>query len=157
MSDGIELERKFLVARSPDGLERCRATSVRQGYLALDPAGVEVRVRLRAGRATLTIKGGRGRARAEEEFELDRARFERLWPLTEGRRIEKTRYEVPLEGGLTAELDLYGGPLEGLMTAEVEFGSTGEADAYKNRRLAVDGLPADRSGPTIRPRPRAGA
>ena len=105
----------------------------------------------------LTIKDGRGRVRAEEELELDPATFDRLWPLTDGRRIVKTRYEIPAGNDLTIELDVYHGPLAGLATAEVEFGSVEdserfnpphwfgrevtEADEYKNRALAIDGLP----------------
>jgi adenylate cyclase len=114
-------------------------------------------VRRRGGRSYLTVKSGGGRVRVEEEIEIDDGRFERLWPLTEGRRIEKTRYEVPAGDGLTIELDVYTGDLDGLVTAEVEFDSEDAADAftapewlgeditedkrYKNQRLAVDGAP----------------
>jgi adenylate cyclase len=59
----------------------------------------------------------------EEEMEIDAERFTRLWPLTEGRRLEKTRYLIPGSGDLTIELDVYSGGLRGLMVAEVEFGS----------------------------------
>ncbi len=52
--------------------------------------------------------------------------FECLWPATAGRRVSKTRYEVPV-GALTAELDQYSGELAGLMTVEVEFPSVEEA------------------------------
>jgi adenylate cyclase len=95
--------------------------------------------------------------RVEEEIEIEADRFERLWPLTEGRRIEKTRYEIPLDDGLVIELDVYTGGLDGLVTAEVEFGSEEAAEAfeapdwlgpdvtedlrYKNQRLARDGAP----------------
>jgi adenylate cyclase len=116
-----------------------------------------VRVRRRAGQAVLTVKSGGGRARVEEEIEIEPERFERLWPLTERRRIEKTRYEIPADGGLTVELDVYGGALAGLVVAEVEFASEDDANAfvapawfgrevtdderYKNQRLARDGAP----------------
>jgi adenylate cyclase len=119
--------------------------------------GTEVRVRRRDGNAWLTVKSGGGRARVEEEIPIDSERFERLWPLTEGRRIEKTRYEIPADDGLTVELDVYAGDLDGLVTAEVEFASDEVAEAfaapewlgldvtddprYKNQRLAQDGAP----------------
>jgi adenylate cyclase len=119
--------------------------------------GTEVRVRRRDDSASLTVKSGRGRVRVEEEIAIDGDRFERLWPLTEGRRIEKTRYEIPAGDGLTIELDVYAGDLDGLLTAEVEFASEDAAEAfaapdwlgpdvtddarYKNQRLAVDGAP----------------
>ena len=95
--------------------------------------------------------------RVEEELEIEPDRFERLWPLTEGLRIEKTRYEIEADGGLVIELDVYTGDLEGLVVAEVEFDSETAAEAfappewfgedvtedvrYKNQRLARDGAP----------------
>jgi adenylate cyclase len=96
--------------------------------------------------------------RVEEDVDIEPERFERLWPLTADRRIEKTRYEIDLDEGLTIELDVYEGALEGLAVAEVEFDSEQDAEAfappgwlgrevtddpgYKNQRLACDGAPA---------------
>ena len=109
------------------------------------------------GRAYLTVKSGGGRVRVEEEIEIEPDRFERLWPLTEGLRIEKTRYEIDAGDGLVIELDVYTGDLAGLVVAEVEFASEEAADGYappgwlgpdvtedvryKNQRLARDGAP----------------
>lgn len=116
-----------------------------------------MRVRRRDAATWLTVKSGAGRVRVEEEIEIEPERFDRLWPLTEGRRIEKTRYEIPADNGLVIELDVYKGDLDGLVTAEVEFGSEEAAEAYvapgwlgpditedlryKNQRLARDGAP----------------
>jgi adenylate cyclase len=153
----IEIERKFLVAEPPSDLEQWPSTAIAQGYLAVGADGTEVRVRRRDGEAWLTVKSAGGRTRVEEEIEIDAERFERLWPLTEGRRIEKRRYEIPAGDGLTVELDVYAGDLDGLVTAEVEFASEEAAEAfaapdwlgsdvtddprYKNQRLARDGVP----------------
>jgi adenylate cyclase len=158
MSPVPEIERKFLVPAPPADVERWPSTAIEQGYLAVDADGTEVRVRRRAGRALITVKSAGGRARVEEEFGIEPERFERLWPLTEGRRLEKTRYEIPADGGLTIELDVYGGALAGLVVAEVEFPSEEAADAfaapgwfgrevtddprYRNQRLAGEGAPA---------------
>jgi adenylate cyclase len=154
----MEIERKFLIPYPPSDLERYPHSPIEQAYVAIDPAGTEVRVRRRAGETTLTVKGGRGRSRAEEELEIDPDTFRELWELSAGRSLEKTRYELPTEGGLTIELDVYADRLEGLIVAEVEFPSTEAADAfvpppwfgpevtdddaYKNRSLAVEGRPA---------------
>jgi adenylate cyclase len=116
-----------------------------------------VRVRRRGGQAFLTVKSGAGRVRVEEEIEIGGDRFERLWPLTEGLRIEKTRYEIDAGEGTVIELDVYSGALDGLVVAEVEFDSEEAAEAfevpewlgddvtedvrYKNQRLARDGAP----------------
>ena len=153
----IEIERKFLVAEPPSDLERWPSTAIEQGYLAITGEGPEVRIRRRAGKAWLTVKSGGGRVRVEEEIEIDAERFERLWPLTEGLRIEKTRYEIDGEDGLLNELDVYTGALDGLVVAEVEFDSEEAAEAfappgwlgddvtedvrYKNQLLARDGAP----------------
>jgi CYTH domain-containing protein len=155
--DAIEIERKFLVSGLPGDLDRHPASAIRQGYLAIEPNGTEARVRDRDGRSVLTVKQGGGRTRVEVEVPIEAGAFERLWPLTEGRRIEKTRHLVPAGDGLVIELDVYGGALEGLVVAEVEFPTEAAADAfdpppwlgadvtaderYKNHRLAVDGAP----------------
>jgi len=152
---GVEIERKFLPGRVPDGLPA--GERIEQGYLAVAPDGVEVRVRRRAGRSTLTVKSGPGQVRTEEELAIDDRRFESLWPLTEGRRIDKTRHVVTLGDGLEAELDVYSEPHAGLLVAEVEFPSqeaserfappawlgrevTGDA-RYANQTLALHGAP----------------
>ena len=152
---GVEIERKFLPTRLPDGATA--GERVEQGYLAVAPDGTEVRIRRRAGRSTLTVKSGPAQVRVEEELEIDDRRFEALWALTEGRRIAKTRHLVPLDDGLTAEVDVYEGTLDGLLTAEVEFPDEAAAHAfaapqwmgedvtgdkrYANQRLATDGKP----------------
>jgi CYTH domain-containing protein len=154
---GAEVERKFLLAERPEGLDGHPAQRLEQGYLAIDPAGAEVRVRRKDGKTLMTVKSGIGLVRAEEEFAVDPERFDRLWPLTEGRQVVKTRYLVPLGEGLTAEVDDYEGALAGLLTAEVEFADEASAHAfqapawmgqdvtgdprYANRTLAVQGVP----------------
>ena len=152
---GQEIERKFLVDALPEDLPP--GERVEQGYLAVAPDGVEVRIRRRDGDCTLTVKSGPAHVRVEEELEIDDRRFEALWALTEGRRIAKTRHLVPLDDGLTAEVDVYADALDGLLTAEVEFGSseasaafappdwlgaevTGDA-RYANQSLALAGIP----------------
>jgi len=152
---GVEIERKFLPARLPDGVTE--GEPVEQGYLAVAPDGTEVRIRRRAGRSTLTVKSGPAHVRVEEEIEIDDRRFEALWVLTEGRRIAKSRFLVPLGGGLTAEVDVYAEALDGLLTAEVEFPSASASEAfappdwlgpevtgdarYANQSLALHGAP----------------
>jgi adenylate cyclase len=154
----IEIERKFLVAEPPSDVSRWPSSAIEQGYLAVALDGTEVRVRRRDGRtAALTVKSGGDLRRVEEEIDIEPERFERLWPLTQGRRIQKTRYEIPAQDGAVIELDVYTGDLDGLVVAEVEFDSDETAAAfvpppwfarevtddprYKNQRLACDGAP----------------
>ena len=148
-----EIERKFLVRELPPGLGEHRAEPIAQGYLATAPDGVEVRIRRRGDATLLTVKSGPAMVRVEEEIAIEADRFDALWPLTAGRRLDKVRHYVPLEDGLVVELDVYGGALDGLMTAEIEFPAeaaalafspppwlgeevTGDA-AYANQNLAV--------------------
>jgi len=149
----VERERKFLVDELPalDG----DGDRIRQGYFAID-GHVAVRVRERSGSAsTMTVKAGSGATRTELEWELVPEVFAALWPLAEGRCLDKTRYEVRVDGGI-AEVDVFGGALDGLCLVEVEFDSEEEMaafvppawfgdevtddDRFTNAHLAVHGL-----------------
>jgi CYTH domain-containing protein len=116
----LEIERKFLLSTLPPAAEDAPWLEIRQGYL---PGRVIVErlrhVRDGAGeRWYRTVKTGRGVARVELEEEIDRGLFDALWPLTEGRRLEKRRYLVP-EGDLLWEVDAFTDRL--LVLAEVEL------------------------------------
>lgn len=117
-----EIERKFLLPEAPGWLSEHPAVRIEQGYLAIE-AGAEVRVRRIGEEQVLTAKRGRGEVREEVEIALEREQFDALWPLTEARRLVKTRTRVPIDGGLIAEVDVFEGELEGLVIGEVEFGS----------------------------------
>jgi adenylate cyclase len=156
----VEIERKFVLDGKPEWLDDYESARIEQGYLAIVEGETEVRVRRKDGQAVLTVKQGAGEVRREEEIELTGDQFEALWPLTEGRRVAKRRYEVPYEG-LTIEIDVFEGPLSGIVTAEVEFDSE-EASAafeppewlgrevtgdpkYANESLATRGAPEGRA------------
>jgi CYTH domain-containing protein len=130
VSAADEIERKFLIERAPEELSAYVRSEIDQGYLASDPAdSTEVRLRRKGDKYWLTVKRGLGLKRLEREVALDEAQFETLWPLTEGARLQKTRYLIPSSDG-TIELDVYRGSLDGLIVAEVEFASCAKADAY---------------------------
>ncbi len=137
---GTEVERKFLVDRLPDDLDSGAAQHIAQGYLAR--GDVEVRLRRLDDRTLLTIKAGDGLVRAEEEIAIERERFDRLWPLTEGRRVEKVRHRIPA-GGRTIELDVFGGANEGLLLAEVEFPSEADAEGWSGPEWLGDEVTGD--------------
>ena len=124
----MEVERKFLVPEPPD-LDGTEFDEIEQGYLAIGSEG-EVRVRSRGEHLVLTAKRGAGLARDEAEIELDRADFEQLWPLTEGRRLRKRRHLIPFDER-KIELDVYEADLEGLLVAEIEFPSEDEARGFR--------------------------
>ncbi len=152
-----EIERKFLVSVPPADLTRYPAEPIAQGYLAQDADGTVVRLRRKGDAHFLTVKGPGDVARMELEVALTPAQFEVLWPATAGRRLEKTRYLLPL-GPYRVEYDVYRGPLSGLATVEVEFPSVQAATdftppdwfgqevtrdrRYRNAQMALHGLPS---------------
>lgn len=150
-----EIERKFRAGAVP-GLATADGVRIEQGYLAID-RDAEVRLRRSGQECRLTTKRGHGAEREEVEIEIDPEDLERLWPLTAGRRLAKTRRRIPLEGDLTAEVDVYEGDLAGLRVVEVEFADvagekgfeppdwfeeelTGD-ERYANQALATAGRP----------------
>jgi CYTH domain-containing protein/CHAD domain-containing protein len=156
----VERERKWLVAGRPEHLTLHGGTLLRQGYLAIDGA-VSVRVRDSGGEGcTLTVKAGRGTVRTELEWPIEREVFDQAWPATNGRRVSKTRFRLPVDASKAQspviELDVFAAALEGLMMAEVEFADdvsmaafvapkwfgreVSDDSRYTNASLAVDGL-----------------
>lgn len=154
-----EIERKFLVKLLPENLENYPHKSIRQGYLVITNDGSEVRLRQKGEEYFETVKGTGGKTRFELEIEITKYQFDTMWIATEGKRVEKTRYEIPYNNR-TIELDIYYGRLEGLSTVEVEFPGESESNEfvlpewfgrevteekeYKNQSLALYGLPKTR-------------
>jgi len=151
-----EIERKFLVKSLPENLEQYPHKDIVQGYLAITEDGTEVRLRQKGNKYFQTIKKGSGKTRFELEIEMTEEQFNLLWEATRGKRVEKTRYEIPHENGII-ELDIYRGDLDGLLSAEMEFLSEEESEKftapdwldeevtddkrYKNQNLALCGIP----------------
>ena len=121
-----EIERRFLID-DPESVSQhaSRSEQINQGYVAIDPAGVQVRVRKLGEETLLTAKQGAGRERFEAELEIGRSDFDDLWALTEGRRIAKRRHYGDAAEGAEFEADVFEGALAGLAVVEVEFDSAG--------------------------------
>lgn len=117
-----EIERKYLLRELPPRALDGRRIAMAQGYLP----GTKIRERVRrevSEEAVVhrrTIKLGRGIERIELEEAIDEALFAALWPLTEGRRVVKTRYVVD-EGERVFEIDAFED--RELFVAEVELDS----------------------------------
>jgi len=133
----LEIERKYLVRTAPLDLHSWPFEEVRQGYLAIEPDGSEVRVRQHGSNCVLTYKRGSGAQREEVEIQIDAAQFEMLWPATSHRRVQKRRYRVG--AAQIVLLDVFGGTLSGLLLAEVEFENTAQSAAYLPARVAGTG------------------
>ena len=124
----LEIERQFILKQIPQDLEDHFHVEIRQGYLSVTEHE-EVRIRALAGGYSLTLKQGQGLVRKEINVDLQEDQFEKLWPGTEGRRINKTRYFY-LYNNQQLHIDIYGGELHGLNVVEVEFRSRQEANAF---------------------------
>ena len=141
----VEIERKFLLRSLPPGLDDAPAHLIIQGYLALTPEGVEVRVRRKGDDHFLTVKHGGSLSRIEVELPLPAHEFDVLWPLTAGRRLRKIRRDLPGPGGLKIEVDLYEDTLAGLQVAEVEFADEEAAHRFQPpETLTRLGLPKEK-------------
>ena len=119
---------------------------------------IEVRLRQKGDACFMTLKSGAGLQRSEYEIMIDRSQFDVLWPATDGRRVEKTRYPGRLGDQRVFELDVFSGVLAPLTLVEVEFTAVEAAaefvppawfgmdvtdnKCFKNKSLAVIGLPA---------------
>ena len=148
----MEIERKYLVASLPEDLESYPHVEIEQCYLCTSPT---VRVRRMGDVYILTVKekvvsgqlsvaSGGPIVNREEEFALSAESYERLKSKCEGRPVLKTRYKIPLEGGLTAELDIFHGAHEGLRLVEVEFPDTAAANAFTPPAWFGEDVSADR-------------
>lgn len=123
MGKNIEIERKFLVKDESYKAQAIGQHEIVQGYLCRQP-GKTIRVRIRDNEAFLTIKSSRiyeGIARFEWEKEIDVDDAKQLLQLAEGALLEKTRWLVPAENGLTWEIDEFHGRKAGLTLAEIEL------------------------------------
>ncbi len=120
-----EIERKYLLVGVPPFVRGRPCLRLEQGYLPGEAILERVRrERSAAGtRYVRTVKLGRGVERIEVEEAISRALFERLWALTEGRRVVKRRYVVP-EGRRVFEVDVFVD--RALVLAEVELSRASE-------------------------------
>jgi len=123
--NNIEIERKFLVKDESYKAMASGKVRIQQGYLSLSH-NCNVRIRRWDNQAFLTIKSKsnpNGFSRYEFEKEISLQEVEELFKLALPGTIDKWRWLVPLEGGLTCEVDEFLGDNEGLVMAEVELPS----------------------------------
>lgn len=119
----IEIERKFLLKKIPEGA--IKFSVITQGYLSTSPER-SVRVRLEESRvggvAYITVKGrGNGLSRPELEYPIPFEDGEQLLGLCIHPIIKKTRYAMG-----RWELDEFHDAFGGLLVAEIELDSEDE-------------------------------
>ena len=104
----MEIERKYLLKQLPSNLD---------SYASTSPV---VRVRRSNDSYYMTYKGAGLMVREEYNLPLTKEAYDHLVQKIDGRLIEKTRYLIPLDGGLTAELDVFEGDLAPLTLVECQ-------------------------------------
>ena len=115
--EAFEIERKFLVKKLPEDLEKYECRQLEQGYLCTEPV---VRIRRSDDTYTLTYKGKGLLVREEYNLPLTKEAYEHLKPKADGILITKKRYKIPYQSYMI-ELDIFEGELASLQLAEVEF------------------------------------
>ncbi|WP_395295494.1 hypothetical protein ACF9IK_19690 [Kitasatospora hibisci] len=121
-----KIERRFLVPAGWPAAAAQQTLELMQGYVPVEGADGEMRVRASGDSYLLALETGRGLAREEVEIGITEGVFQALWELTGGRRVQKKRSSVAHGGGVI-EVDEFAGVHAGLTLAEVRFAS--EADA----------------------------
>ena len=104
--EDLEIERKYLLKHLPEEVRGAPAAEIWQGWIPGERLQERLRRIKRDEREDLfrTVKLGRGIQRTEIEERASPALFERMWPLTEGRRVLKRRYVVE-DAGRKWEID----------------------------------------------------
>jgi len=123
--NGHEIERRWVTTHQPDGEQHL----IVQGYLTNPGSSMQLRIRREDDLCTMAVKIGHGLQRIEHEHDISPDEFDRMWPLTQGRRIRKNRTYVALDAGLTAHVDQY---LDlDLVSIEVEFDTLTDAETFQ--------------------------
>lgn len=122
MSDGIEIERKYLLREVPALPDAMQPLEIEQGYIdaahvpANETTGASEHIREGRLRKTIypdgkivykhTIKRGFGMVREENERTITKDEFEKLWPATKGMRLRKTRWRMT-QGDAIIAIDVF--------------------------------------------------
>ncbi|MCR4655232.1 MAG: CYTH domain-containing protein [Lachnospiraceae bacterium] len=123
----MEIERKFLINKLPDDIERYDFHLIEQAYLTTDPV---IRVRKEDDKYYMTYKGSGLLAREEYNLPLTEKAYRILISKADGNIISKKRILIPYDRFMI-ELDVFDPPFAPLMLAEVEFESIEEAKAFR--------------------------
>ena len=99
----MEIERKFLVSAVPDNLDSYNSKEIEQAYISTNPT---IRIRKSNSDYILTVKGSGHMSREEFELLINEDQYLSLMKKAETPILEKTRYEIPIDGGYSAELDI---------------------------------------------------
>ena len=123
----LEIERKWLIdiSKLPQSLDSYSSMRLVAGYYRGENKE-KIRIRQEGNKYFKVIKGprtdeGMVRDTGLGDIEITKKEFDVLWPQTEGKRLSKIRYHIPVDSFI-AELDVYDDfKDQGFYTVEVEF------------------------------------
>lgn len=128
----MEIERKFLV-NSLEGIDLSKYKNKRiiQDYLYSDKFTAIRKRHIIVNdehKYIYTIKTGKAKFSVNEiEKEISEEEYNLLKINEQNNTIDKIRYLIPYENGLTIELDVFKGAYEGIVFGEIEFESEEQA------------------------------
>lgn len=134
MPHEIEIEKKYKVLSLPDGFPDYPHKEIEQSYLNKGGEPIRLRRFEQNGEVSCLLSKKVRESDiccVEHNIPLPPEVYEALKEAKEGRTICKTRYIIPLDGGLKAELDVFHDFFEGLRYAEIEFPSVEATESYK--------------------------
>lgn len=135
MAKEVEIEKKYKVRRLPKALNNYEHKEIEQSYLNKGGAPIRLRKFIKGGKICCVLSK---KVRSQEasfkcmEYNIDLPIdvYEALLAAKEGKTIRKTRYIIPLNGGLNVELDVFHDFFEGVCVAEIEYNSVEQANNY---------------------------
>ena len=136
MAKEIEIEKKYVVIKLPQNLDRFEHKTIEQSYLNKGGSPIRIRKFIKENKESYIFS--KKVKITEDSFEfvehnidLPKEIYYQLLEAKEGRTIIKTRYNIPLSDGLHVDLDLFHDFFEGVCVAEIEFLSVEQANNYK--------------------------
>ena len=128
----MEIERKFLIDKFPEGLQLKEESTMYQGYISVMPT---VRIRKKVSEKgtsyKMTIKSQGEMVRHEVEFDIPENKYNELQEVFCPNPIIKLKRNYILPDGKVLECNLVDeGSETEFMYAEIEFSSVEEAESY---------------------------
>lgn len=132
MSEELELEKTYLLAKLPPGLIDCKYIEIIDIYIPLSKAHPNLRIRKKGDKIELTKKtpiNNDASKQTEHTIPLSQEEFNALQAVP-GKRVRKLRYFYPVNKQI-AEIDVFQDELSGLVLADFEFTSSEAKESFK--------------------------
>lgn len=122
MSEELELEKTYLLAKLPAGLKDCKFIEIVDIYIPASNAHPNMRIRKKGTKIELTKKipiNNDASKQTEHTIPLSEEEFEVLLTVP-GKKVRKLRYYFPVNESI-AEIDVFQDGLSGLVLVDFEF------------------------------------